>query len=138
MALIVHKIGSQEFLSIEGEPQLPKKKMRVDARPGVVGVAVWDQLEKGEPFSLLTVVDVEGIDEGRDKFDEYRKLIGTKLVAVIKDDVNYTGLDAVFVVLDIQIVQLKAAKTMVGGLTVVDGQDGALLRCHWDLVAVEQ
>lgn len=137
MAQKTQRIGPFSFVSIDGQPDIQKKRLMVDERPGVEGIAVWDQLAKGRPFSVGTLVDVADIEAGRDQFDSYREEIGKRKLGITKDDINYVGLGAMFVVLDVTIVSLVAAKTIVGGLNVNDGDSGALLRCRWDLVAVD-
>jgi hypothetical protein len=138
MALKLNKIGPFEFISLQGEPDVPKRKTMVDSRPGVAGIAVWDQLAKGQPFSLISTVDLEDVDAAREEFEKYYEKIAEERLGIIKDDVNYVDIEALFIVLDVTMLSCKAVHTIVGGLNVDDGVDGVLLRCRWDLVGFDK
>ena len=131
----VNRIAEHSFISMQGEATPPRRRLDVESRNGVDGVALWDTGKKGQPFTLTTFVDVADRDAGQDTFGEYLELIEGGLVSIMKADHGHNIDGYQVAVLAVDVINLKTTENMIGGLNVADGEAGATLRCRWQLIA---
>lgn len=133
MALPVHSIGEEVFLSMSRPPAGPKDQKEVEARAGVAGVDVWGTGVRGEPFQVRTVVDCTDLADAETKFRAYEALTQSlELLPIVWCDQEY---DFSVLVLNVDVVD-GGMRKVLGGVGGVAPNGGALLTCVWDLIAI--
>lgn len=130
MPYLQNSIGQFNFISLEGEYDPTQQSLAIDSRPGVTGMDFTLTATKGQPFALISLVDVSSLAEGKQKIAEYKSLIQLGTVGVWKDSEVYVSAK----VLSVTPLMLKKISTAVGNKKSALAQ--ALLQCRWDLIAV--
>lgn len=125
-------IGQFAFISLDGNPDIPKPSVELVARPGVNGLGFFQTGTRGQPFPLRSFTDADTFQTARFLASAYTTLIGTIQPLV------WSGLpmaaDGIYVeVLDVRPVDVRA---VAGGLGVTVENPGAICVCDWFLVAV--
>lgn len=127
-----YMIGQYPFISMSHFPVGQKSATAIEVRPGVDGVYVWNLGQRGQPFTVQTVVDVNDIFSAGVLMSLYEKEIG-KVVSVMfagsAMPKRYAVLDVVPEAGGIQTVLLG-----VGGVS--QGISNGLVVANWTLVAV--
>jgi hypothetical protein len=130
MSYPLNKIGIHSFISLEGEYDWEQPSIQIDSRPGVTGMDFTLTATKGQPFTLISLVDCNSLEEGRQKIEEYKLLISGNPSTVWKDSEMYVSAK----VLSVTPIMLKKISTAVGNKKSALAQ--AILQCRWDLVAI--
>jgi hypothetical protein len=131
---MINSIGEFQFITVLGHPVGPREQPEVIARSGVDDVGVWRTGKRGEPFELVSQVDVASMDGARRLFKQYVDSIGQDPVVLIQDDYDYSAEGWKVVVLDVEERQRHAIISAVGGLNL---PSLAFLECAWKLVAIQ-
>ena len=131
---MINSIGEFQFIALQGHPIPPREQPEVISRGGVDGVGVWRTGKRGEPFELVSQVDVASMDGARRLFKQYVDTIAQDPVVLVQDNYDYSAEGWKVVVLDVQQRQRHAIISAVGGL---NSPSRAFLECAWKLVAIE-
>lgn len=131
MAYKTNRIANFQFIAIRGEPDEPMQGISIDSWAGVNGLEFTDEGTKANPFSLVTIVDVDDILVGNVTVRAYKQLCADGSVVIVKDGDTLVNR---FKVLGVTKINLQAITTAVGNKK--SNQAGAILECRWDLVAV--
>jgi hypothetical protein len=138
MARPIYKIGFHNFLTIQGEPILPREMLEIDQRHGVPGTEFTQLADKGVPFFLVTQRDYLSINHAKTVIRGYRTLITSNPVEIIIND-HSSIVDGYKVqVLAVEAMSTIKIKTPVGGLEVHVGGvvHPAFAWVRWDLISV--
>lgn len=135
MAIVENWIGPHQFLTLEGLPEHVQAGVEVLQRPGVAGVALWRDAERGRQFTLRSAVDQASIAAAVQTAENYCALVGDDPVDVIWNGFTLSALDVLYAVLAVRVVRTIAIRTAVGGL---NAPSRAFLECDWDLIAIPQ
>ncbi len=108
--------------------------LEIDQRGGVDGTQFTLLGKKGEPFQLLSQVDLVSYPAAISEAQQYLDTIAGDTVPMVKDGIDYDALGMQFKVLNVTIVKIKAIVTCVGG---INPPSRAWLECVWELMAVE-
>jgi len=130
MPYLTNSIGGNPFISLEGEYDWEQPSIQIDSRPGVTGMDFTLTATKGQPFQLISIVDVNSLEEGKTKIEEYKALISSDPVSVTKNGVVYVSAK----ILNVTPLSLQKIAVAVGNKKSVFAQ--ALLTCRWDLIAI--
>jgi hypothetical protein len=128
----LNSIGPFRFLQILGTPKVPTPDVEVVARAGVNDVALWFTGTRGKPFELRTFVDAPDLDSAYDLYDSYLTLIGSPPVAIVYRQIPIAAAGALFSVLHVEPLEIRAVANFMGGLNV---NPQAVCRCSWTLIA---
>lgn len=125
-------IGPFTFISLDGQPDIPKPSVAMVARAGVDGLGFFNTGTRGEPFVLRSFTDASDFPTARYIASQYTTVIGSIQPCV------WSGLpmaaDGVYVmVLGVRPVEVRA---VAGGYGVTVSNPGAICVCDWALVAV--
>ena len=133
-----YKIGRFDFLTIEGEPVLPREMLELDQRPGVDGTEITRVGFKGTPFSLVTQRDYKSLTKAWATIDEYTALTDEDPQELIKADVSSVLQRYKVQVLDVIPLRVTGIAKPTGGLEnhAANGKP-AYAWVRWDLIAVE-
>jgi len=128
-------IGNFEFLDMSRAVSRPTKRISREVRAGVSSVSWWNTGRRGEPFSLLTVVDVADVPGAialLRQYEQLKDLMQTQPITWANDPVGGCRV----MILDVNPIERGLHHTLlgVGGKL---GSSNALLRCQWDLEPVE-
>jgi hypothetical protein len=127
-------IGDHQFLRLAGNPEAIKERLVLLARPGVPGVAIWKSGQRGEPFTLRSIVDQANGPAAWSTYLAYCQLIGKDPVDLVWSGMLLTTETTKIAVLDVRQVRLIGLLGAIGGL---NAPSHALLECEWNLVPVE-
>ena len=119
-------IGGNSVLTLRGEFQTLAQTLEPITRPNIDGVAYRVVGQRGGPFRMLSIVDVDDDAAAEALADTYKALIGT-LVTVL-DDHGQTHTN--IVVLDSRILRKQPVKQAGGGLST---SQGYLVTTVWTL-----
>lgn len=125
-------IGSFEFRTLS-KPGMPvERSLSLVARAGVDGHEIWDDGQRGMPFTIRSEVFVGTIEIGYNLIDQFKKLKGLPPVPVIWG--NLFPEAALFKVLDVTVPDdgLRAVLGCVGP----GGPYFARLICDWTLLPI--
>lgn len=133
MAYLRNSIGPFNFISLEGAVDIPGQVIVVDSRPGVDGMEFTLLGLKGQPFPMISTVDIDDLFWSDPSVQDYKTLIELGAVDVWKNGVPLLA-DCLVKVLNVTKLDTRQIATAVGNK--LSAQSGALLVCRWDLVAV--
>lgn len=131
----IFSIGDFEFLDMTRAISRPTKRISREVRSGVAGVTWWNTGRRGEPFSLITTVDVADVPGAialLKQYEQLKDLMQLQPLRWASDPLN--GCRAM--VLEVQPIERGLHHT-IAGFGGKLGSSNALLRCQWDLEAVE-
>ena len=134
MALL-NQIGQFTFLDMRGPIGVTYFRIEVLERSGVNGVALWNGGFGGQPFRLQTRVDFLTQVEALQVFDTY---VNTQFADA--QSVVWHGTPIVtylYSVLDVKMVSIMPALSMIGGLSIPNGGNGVMLTADWELIAIQ-
>lgn len=134
MALSDNKIGPYPFISLRGEPIPPRQTLQIDDRPGVDGSEVVLTGVKGQPFTLVSMMDAVSFDQGSTFINDYQGLIEQAPVALVRGGVSSDGLGYRVKVLDVRPARIMAMAGAVGN--AFNPPSLAMVECQWDLLAI--
>jgi hypothetical protein len=126
MPTIVHSIGSFTFIDMTPVPPLRRRKLLVETRPGVDGVAIWWDGERGEIWRPRTVRDAVSHVDAQLIKQAYEDAVGVGTVAIVYAGSAYPNA----VIADVQVV-IEDQLFGVGGFT---SAPQALVRAAWDIL----
>lgn len=130
-----HKIGNFNFLTMSPPPpDVLHEEQELIARPGIDGIAVFQNGKQGRPFQVVTEADAQTFAAARALAQSYAAIEGTAV------DLTWNGIDLrqveslQFVVLRVTVVDTFAIKTFAG--SQISSPDPATGYCvaRWDLV----
>jgi hypothetical protein len=127
-------IGDHQFLKLSGNPEAIKERLVLLARPGVSGVAIWKTGQRGEPFTLRSIVDLQDGPSAWSTYLGYCQLIGQEPVDLTWAGMTLTTEKTKVAVLAVRQVRLIGMLGAIGG---INPPSNALLECEWHLVPVE-
>lgn len=130
MPYLINSISQFSFIELEGEYDWEQQQIAIDSRPGVTGMEFTLLGVKGQPFAMISLVDVDSLDAGKSLIEDYKDLVAADPVSVWKNGVLYVSAK----VLNVTPLQLHKITTAVGNKKSVSA--GAILRCRWDLIAI--
>lgn len=130
MPYLLNSIGQFNFISLEGEYDWEQQAVVIDSRSGVTGMEFTLLGVKGQPFSLISLADVNSLDAGKSLIESYKTTVADNPKPVWKNGVLYVSAK----VLSVTPLQLAKIATAVGNKQSTLA--GAILQCRWDLVAV--
>ena len=104
---ITNQIGSYQFIDLAGNPQDVRRAIGLLARPGVPGVTLVDDAERGTPFVLRSKVDCLDFADCRARYRQYLALIGADPVNLVWQDLSYADDSLLVAVLDVQLAVMK-------------------------------
>lgn len=133
MAYLRNSIGDFNFISLEGAVDAPGQMIAIDSRPGVAGMEFTLLARKGQPFVMMSTVDMDSIFWADSELSAYKGLIDEGPVWVWKNGVPLVNACLVKV-LNVTKVDVQQISNAVGNK--LSNQSGALLTCRWDLIAV--
>lgn len=122
-------IDELAFLDLKGAPIQPEVQVEVRQHPGFDGTTIFLGGTQGQPFALLSIASCADIDAAKELEAEYRAKKG-QVVELTWQGLTY---DCQFCVLEVRLLEMRAAAILVGGLA--EGDQG-LLVCHWTLIAI--
>jgi hypothetical protein len=129
MPYLTNSIANFNFISLEGEYDPEQPSLMIDSRPGVTGMDFTLTATKGQPFTLISLADVNSLASGKQAVRDYKTLIGLGTVAIWKNSELYMFAK----VLNVTPFRLDRISTAVGNKQSALAQ--AILQCRWDLVA---
>lgn len=132
MPYLINSIAGFKFIAMYGEWDVNSQMLVVDSRPGVDSMEFTLIGDKGNPFSLTTIVDVNDIRAGHPLVFNYKQLIEQDPVQITKNGVPLLG--SKVKVLAVTLLRLAKISTAVGNK--ISALSGAMLECRWDLVCV--
>lgn len=112
MAHTWDKIGSLEFIELQGDLSEPGIEVEEITRPWVDGVAFRRMGTRGRPMQLRGLVDVANAAAADALLDTYKALQGT-LVTIRMKTVNRAN----YIVLNVEILGRRKVSTVSGGTT---------------------
>jgi hypothetical protein len=136
MPLPKNSIGSNDFLSLAGDPAALRASVELHMRGGVDGLTIARMGKRGAKFTLQSKVDQQDLQTARATFfSNYLVLIGANPVKLLWRDLDMSGEGYNVAVLDVRPVRIARQIISAGGFS---GSNylGAILICDWDLVAV--
>lgn len=126
MPSVTHSLGSFTFINMTPVPPRKRKRLMVESRAGVDGVAVWLDAERGQIYRPQTVVDVESHAAAQTLKDSYEAACGGDPVQLTYADVVYP--DVVIMDVEVRIVD------QVLGIGGINETVKALVYATWDLI----
>lgn len=132
MAYLRNSIDDFQFISLEGAVDMPGQQIVVDSRPGTRGMEFTLLGVKGQPFVMVSLVDMDSIFDADLQLAAYKGLIESDPVNVWKNGVALIGFRVK--VLNVTKMRVDKINTAVGNK--LSPLSGALLECRWDLIAV--
>lgn len=118
------------FLTIQGNLLPRHDRFEREVRAGVDGIGIWNVGNRGEPFTIQTMLDCVSEAAAFTAFAAY-------LAAVLtKKDLYYA--DAKFgtvLIHSVQLIEVRKLGRMVGGIQG-GGSSGAALRVQWTLETI--
>ncbi len=130
-----NRIGTFDFVSLQGQVGQITEDLELITRPGVYGVGFWKTGQRGKPFELTSSVDTVDFASARTTYLEYLALIGADPVDLHWNVLDISTLEGIqFVVTHCELVEMKAIKTAVG--KVINAPSEGWLVCRWTLVPV--
>ena len=133
MAYLTNSIGPFRFISLDGELDHTGESIAIDSRPGVYGMEFTLLGEKGQPFSMMSIVDVDDLTQASIQMISYKELIELNTVNVWKNGIPILG---GFLVKVLNVTKTRAFKIVTPVGNKISNQAGAILECRWDLIAV--
>jgi hypothetical protein len=130
MPYLTNSIGAFSFISLEGEYDWEEQQIAIDSRPGVEGMEFTLLGVKGQPFAMISLVDVNSLADGKSLIEDYKDLVAGNPVSVWKNGEVYVSAK----VLKVTPLRLAKIQTAVGNKR--SSIAGAILECRWDLVAI--
>lgn len=130
MPYLQNSISQFSFVSLEGEYDWEEQQIVADSRPGVTGMEFTLLGVKGQPFVMVSLVDVDSLGAGKSLIEDYKALVAADPVTVFKNGEIYVSAK----VLKVTPLRLAKIQTAVGNKKSVSA--GAILECRWDLVAI--
>jgi hypothetical protein len=91
MPYLTNSIGAFTFISLEGEYDWEEQQITIDSRPGVEGMEFTLLGVKGQPFVLISLVDVNSLSDGKSLIEDYKNLVAGNPVTVWKNGVVYVS-----------------------------------------------
>jgi len=121
-------IGAFQFASLSRAPEAVRQGVEVEARSGVADVAIWRTGIRGEPFTVMSMVDVVGTRATADiLYRNYEGAKGGNPVGMTQGGVIIAS--AKFVVLDVRLIENTLMSIAKGGLN----NGTVVLRAEWTL-----
>lgn len=133
MAIPIYKIGSFQFVSLDGEIALPYQHAETIQRPGVDGTGFIQTGKFGDEFELTTGVDVSTYANALILETSYKSICNSQIVNLIRNGYSYGAIQIGFVVRDVKVQRIQQLRQSVGGL--VAGL--AWVNARWRMHAVE-
>lgn len=112
MAITFDKIGTEEFISLDGDIDVQKPTLSEITRPAVDGRAWRDEGERANIVTLSGVVDVDGGSAADTKMTTYSNMIGTTVSIRLRGQTRTN-----YLVVDVITTGRKALATAAGGVT---------------------
>lgn len=125
-------IGQFAFVSLDGQPDIPKTRVEVVARPGVDGLGFFSTGVRGQPFVLRSFTDASDFGFARWLASQYTTIIGT-IQPVIWSGLSMPASGVYVMVLDVIPVEVR---TVMGGVGVTTSTPGGICVCDWVLAPV--
>lgn len=129
MPTILHSIGSFTFIDMRPVPPTPKRRLLVESRPGVDGVALWWDGPRGEIWRPRTVTDQNSHTNAQVLKELYEAAVAQGIVSVVYANRVFSNFA---VIQDVQ-VEIEDQVFGVGGFTAFPR---ALVRANWELVVL--
>jgi len=132
---VENRIGTHEFIELEGNPETVKRQVMALVRAGVDGTTLVDEGRRGPPFTLRSKVDMPDLLEARAAYASYCELIGDDPVELVWQDLDLASESLLVAVLNVtQEVCVPLAFASSGGL---NPPSLGWLECTWTLIAIE-
>lgn len=132
MAILSHKIGPFDFVTLSGPPQTPHERTEVIQRNGVNGTGFVKVGKKGEPFDVQTMADAADWGAANALANNYKTIVNQGTYDVTFAGVNYGGAGVRYVINGVEIVSIKKMAKSVGGLA----SGLAVVTARWKLFPV--
>lgn len=126
MPTVVHQIGSFQFLDLRPVPPKRRRRMIIENRAGVDGVAVWWEASRGEMYRPTTVVDAVSHAAAQLIVDAYQSAVGGNPVTLIYANIVYPNVI-------IHDVHCSISDQLIG-IGGFNANVGALVRAQWELI----
>lgn len=135
MPAYTNSIGAYQFLAMDGAFHLRQQQLELIERHGIDGTGLRRLGIRGKPFEVVTINYEVDFDTAEDKMDEYRELVGSDPVNVIR----FSETEGDYFVLQVREQQAPAAiLNSIGGIQP-DPDNPVSLTCYhvvsWTLLA---
>jgi hypothetical protein len=130
MPYLIQSIGAFSFISLQGEYDWEQQRIAIDDRPGVEGMEFTLLGVKGQPFVMVSLVDVDSFAAGKQLIEDYKDLVAGNPVTVWKNSEVYVSAKV------LNVTPLRLAKIQSAAGNKRSTSAGAILECRWDLVAI--
>jgi hypothetical protein len=128
-------IDEFEFISLSRAIPRPTKGIVREVRAGVKGTTFWDTNSRGQPFTILSIVNAADVADAMNLFEQYQALKDDFApVQVVWDDelLDPTRL----MILNVDVIEHGLYATLLGIGGVADTPSFGMLKCRWDVEAV--
>lgn len=129
-----NSLGDFQFLAILGHPMALRQHLELDQRNGVAGTEFTKLALKGDPFQILTQVDMPTFDDCLIMYHlQYAAAVDDDPLPLVYHDVTLSTFGYDFKVLNVTPARIQRISSAKGGLYP---PSLGWLECVWDLIAV--
>ncbi|MEP3477994.1 MAG: hypothetical protein ABJZ55_01990 [Fuerstiella sp.] len=116
------------FLTLDGSLVPAADRPERVIYKGVTGIGAWFDGARGEPFGVSTFTDIHDGATAITTFSQYQAKIGLLM------DLYYLGAKWGSVLIhDVSLKEFRTVASVVGGITVTNGNPGVLVYADWKL-----
>lgn len=129
MPIAEHSIDGLQFLTLRGDVAERQEDLEAFSRGGVDGWGFRRLGKRGEPFELVSFVDMPSLEDAQAAYEDYLTRTATNPVPLIKDGLSW----GTYMVKRVTLMPsgIRAVASFAGG---INAPSLALLSCRWILM----